>query len=155
MWYHVSMSFIVRHLSLNYIRHVPGSIAGSLETGLHQFVRLSRTHLSTDETSYREWPLDYDESKTPNQQTIAESLAEQGYEDGDAYRMHNEIGPEDSFAFDQDVFWVDCPWGVYNVMLIETKGGVSHRLGIGKVHIDAFFRENEDSEPEWRDIILG
>jgi len=41
-------------------------------------------------------------------------------------------------------------WPLYNVLLIKWKDGVAHRLGLGKIHIDAF-----DPAAETKEIILG
>jgi hypothetical protein len=54
--------------------------------------------------------------------------------------------------FDVDAFDIDEPWCVFNVMLIGTIEGVSHRIGLGKVHVAAF---TQDQGARWRDIILA
>lgn len=126
---------------------MPASLSTTLKPGKYDFIRLSRTHLSTDETSFHTCPFDWDEFDTTSGELIGDvpDIDEQsGYAD-------NELGPEDAFAFDTSVFHVDVPWCVYNVMLVETVDGVSRRIGVGRVHIDAFFR---NTKPVWRTIVL-
>lgn len=96
--------------------------------------------------------MDWDEWDHPDTQTVGESLLERGYADDDVVELENEIGPEDAFEFDEARFWIDSPWCVYNVMMIEVKEAISYRIGIGKVHIDAFYGEEY---LEWRKIKLG
>jgi hypothetical protein len=62
----------------------------------------------------------------------------------------NEFGVDDGCMFDTNVYDIDEPWCIFNVMLIETAGEVSRRIGLGKVHVAAFTQENSC----WRDIIL-
>jgi hypothetical protein len=64
----------------------------------------------------------------------------------------NEFGVDDGCMFDVDAFDIDEPWCVFNVMLIGTIEGVSHRIGLGKVHVAAF---TQDQGARWRDIILA
>jgi hypothetical protein len=43
------------------------------------------------------------------------------------------------YIFDPNRFDAGKKWCVYNVMLVEWIYGVAYRLGIGRVHLDAFF----------------
>jgi hypothetical protein len=130
--------------------HVPASLSIALHPGNYTFVRLSRTHLVCDETRYHVFPADWDEFDSPSDETLEEMIGLDLEEDDD-YEVVNDIGDEDGLAFDGDVFPKDVPWCIYNVMLIETQEGVSRRIGLGKVHINAFFQK---SPSVWEDVIL-
>lgn len=54
--------------------------------------------------------------------------------------------------FDINAFDVDKSWCICNVMLIERTGEVSRRVGLGKVHVAAF---TKDEGSFWRDITLA
>ncbi|KAF1947552.1 HET-domain-containing protein [Clathrospora elynae] len=134
--------------------HVPASLSISLQPpGKHDFIRLSRTHLASDGTRYHEYPPDWDEFETPSNETFGDLLGldEEDEEDGE-YNVENEIGDEDGLMFESEAFFKDVPWCIYNVMLVETTNGISRRVGLGKVHIDAFF---QDPRPVWKDIVLS
>ncbi|KAF2129553.1 hypothetical protein P153DRAFT_21496 [Dothidotthia symphoricarpi CBS 119687] len=118
--------------------HVPGSIAALLQPGAFEFVRLSRTRLNEDDTSHNQFPADYDEF---GGLAIPQAHSGQKFEPD----YHPNL-----FQFDTEKFDHTVPWCVYNVMLIETKDGISQRLGIGKVHMDAFLQES----PVWKEFIL-
>jgi hypothetical protein len=58
---------------------------------------------------------------------------------------------DEGCVFDTNVFDHHEPWCVFNVMLIDTVQGISHRVGLGKVHVAAFTQE---AGARWRDIVL-
>jgi hypothetical protein len=130
--------------------HVPASLSALLSPGKHEFIRLSRTHLVSDSTRYHTYPAEWDEYETPSDETL-EDLLDLDLDDDDEYEVFNDTNAEDNVAFDGQVYVKDIPWCIYNVMLIETENGISQRVGVGKVHINAFFQE---SRPVWRDIVL-
>jgi hypothetical protein len=132
--------------------HVPGSLAGSLTPGKHTFLRLSRTHLVSDPTRYHTYPPDFDEYESPSDETLEQLLGlDLDDDDDDEYEIFNDTNVEDNIAFDGQIYVKDIPWCVYNVMLIETKDGISQRVGLGKVHVNAFL---QDERAVWRDIVL-
>jgi len=98
--------------------------ASSLPHGLHTFIKLSQTTLS----SGRDDPAWCEKTKA-----FAGKPGE---------RAINKTRPleftEDEEIFDPRVYPIDICWCLYNVMLVETKGDVIYRLGIGQVHIHAF-----------------
>ena len=57
---------------------------------------------------------------------------------------------ESPFGFDLRRYDKHKPWCIYNVMMVEWKGGVASRVGLGTVHIDAFYQ----AQPEERLVIL-
>jgi hypothetical protein len=130
--------------------HVPGSIFTSLHPGKHEFIRLSRTHLVSDSTRYHTYPPDWDEFESSSDETL-EELFGLDLDDDDEYEVFNDTNTEDNVTFDGQVYIKDIPWCVYNVMLVETKDGISQRVGLGKVHINAFL---EDKGTVWRDVVL-
>ena len=54
-------------------------------------------------------------------------------------------------GFDQQRYDAEKPWCVYNIMLVEWKGEVAYRLGVGRMHIDAWAQAN----PKRKQIVLG
>jgi hypothetical protein len=101
-----------------------GNTAKSLPSGLHTFIKLSQTTLS----SGRDDPAWFEETK---------SFA--GKPGDDAINTTRPLEfAEDEEIFDSKVYRVDICWCLYNVMLVETKGDVTYRIGIGQVHIHAF-----------------
>jgi len=151
--------------------HVPASVSASLAHGKHEFVRLSRTHLSSDGTrcSDLRWDMDqpsFARTKRPRELNSREEDGnEKGSdnEDGDGDDGDddddeedddegNEFGVDDGCMFDVEAFDIDEPWCVFNVMLIATNEGVSRRIGLGKMHVAAF---TEDHGARWRDIVLA
>ena len=128
--------------------HVPASLSVSLACGRHEFIRLSRTHLSSDCTSYSDIKWDVGET------SFSPTRLPQEFEnlDEDDELEGNEFGVDDGCMFDTGVFDIDEPWCVFNVMLIETTGEMSQRVGLGKVHVSAF---TQDEGSCWRDIILA
>ena len=57
---------------------------------------------------------------------------------------------ESPFGFDLRRYDKHKPWCIYNVMMVEWKGEVASRVGLGTVHIDAFYQ----AQPEERLVIL-
>jgi hypothetical protein len=57
---------------------------------------------------------------------------------------------EEIIEFDTDEYNGPMPWYLCNVMLIETNNGISRRIGVGVVHVNAFLQES----PVWKDIVL-
>lgn len=128
--------------------HVPASLSVSLVHGRHEFIRLSRTHLSSDGTRHSDLNWDMSEASSSPVRLLQrpENL------DGNDMFEGNEFGVDDGCMFDTDVFDIDEPWCVFNVMLIETAGEVSRRVGLGKIHVAAF---TQDEGSCWRDIVLA
>jgi hypothetical protein len=124
---------------------IVASNASTLSPGSYEFIRLSRTRLTSDDTRHDTFPPDFDEYKESGKQH--ENF--KSVSGSDAEEM--EFGPEDFVEFDLAVFDVSIPWCIYNVMLIETSNGISRRVGLGRMHVDAFLKE----KPLWRDVILG
>lgn len=128
--------------------HVPASVSASLAHGRHEFIRLSRTHLSTDGTLYSDLQWDpYESSSFFESQLLETETLDEGSE-----LEENEFGFDDGCVFDTHAFDIDEPWCVFNVMLIETTEGVSRRIGLGKVHIAAF---TQDQGAYWQEIVLA
>jgi len=125
--------------------HVPGSISSSLGAGKFDFVRLSRARLVSGALKIP--PSIFEESKESDEHT--------GWDDAQSKEIaadHQdiELDQDDAFEFDTSAFDINVPWCVYNVMLVVTEGGISRRLGVGKVHVDAFLGES----PMWKDFVL-
>ncbi|KAJ4288590.1 hypothetical protein N0V90_011827 [Kalmusia sp. IMI 367209] len=137
---------------------VPGSIASTLTPGQHEFICLSRTHLTIEATAAKNMRPLSDEFKEITQWNEGSSntedegnLNENEEASSDASSTDFQLDVQDFVEFDCEAFDRWKEWCLYNVMLIETKDGESRRLGLGKVHIDAFL--GEDSQ--WKDVILG
>ena len=65
-------------------------------------------------------------------------------------RPHVDVATE-ACGFDQQRYDAKKPWCVYNIMLIEWKDGIAYRLGVGKMHIDAWAQ----AKPKKKIIELG
>ena len=126
--------------------HIPGSIAKDFHPGEYDFICLSRTHLVCDTiraTDMSPFGDGFDDSGqgTDTQDPPTDMDSETSI-----------LGPEDSVEFDVKAFYASKPWCIYNVLLVETvNGGDSRRVGLGKVHVDAFL----GGEWAWKDMILG
>lgn len=122
---------------------VPGQSVSSLQNKKHRFLALSRS------TMYR---TDMDESwseEAPGFRPWSEpgednSPWKERRRQEDEEELFSETGVNVSYreVFSQD-FNIKTPWPVLNVLLLSEprdgmEGGVVERLGIGKVHIDAF-----------------
>jgi hypothetical protein len=124
---------------------VPDSSAVGVHPGTYEFICLSRTHLMCEKTRAIEMHPFEDNFND------AEDNRDDQDTDSDMGSVDSILGPEDFIEFDCKAFDAAKPWCIYNVMLIETFGGVSRRLGLGRVHIDAFLGE----KPAWKEIVLG
>lgn len=136
--------------------HVPASVSSTLAPGKYEFVRLSRTHLSSDGTRSTKLACDWEQAiytsaGAPENCQNTDDDDDNDIDDDESLEG-NEFGVDDGCTFDTNVFDIDEMWCVYNVLLVETLHGVSRRVGLGKVHIAAFC---EEENPEWRDIILA
>ncbi|RDL36739.1 uncharacterized protein BP5553_06091 [Venustampulla echinocandica] len=49
----------------------------------------------------------------------------------------------------------ESSWDLYYVLLIETKSGISKRVGLGKVFKEAFENSCQDEGKQWKEFILG
>jgi hypothetical protein len=56
---------------------------------------------------------------------------------------------EDITESDTDEFDYRMPWCLYDVMLIEKNNGISRRIGVGVVHVNAFLQES----PVWKEMV--
>ena len=54
-------------------------------------------------------------------------------------------------GFDQYIFDATKPWCMFNVMLVEWEGEVAYRLGVGRVHLDAWAQ----AHPKLKVVKLG
>jgi hypothetical protein len=125
---------------------IPGSIAKDFHPGEYEFICLSRTHLICDTiraTDMSPFGDGFDDSGhgTDTQDSPT-----------DMYSETSILDPQDSVEFDVKAFDASKPWCIYNVLLVETvSSGESRRVGLGKVHVDAFL----GGEWAWKDMILG
>lgn len=55
------------------------------------------------------------------------------------------------YGFDEQRFDSNKPWCMYNIMLVELREGVAYRLGVGRIHIDAWAQ----AKPEKKTVVLG
>ena len=66
--------------------------------------------------------------------------------------------PQDSglqgLGFDQQRYDAKKPWCIYNVMLVEIKDRIAYRLGVGKIHIDAWARTYRYTFPCYNDLFV-
>ena len=139
---------------------LPGSIAKSLESGKHEFILLSRTAIGRygywkdQDPPNESFPNDFEERhRYPDEN---DSSNEEGCNDPpvNIESFGSNLHPEHlvpGYGFDKRCFDEHKPWCMYNVMMIEKKDGVAYRLGLGSVHIDAFFA----ASPKWKHIVLG
>jgi len=129
--------------------HVPRPIAVTLTPGEHGFILLSRTRLFSDPTPEDELPSIQEELSSRATSALDDSS---GIDDDDDVDEEDdeELGPLDQVEIDTSSFNIRKPWCLYNVMLIESQQGVSRRLGLGRMHIDAFAQ----ASPVWKDIEL-
>jgi hypothetical protein len=129
--------------------HVPASSANSLSHGEHEFIRLSRTRYGSDCTPYFDlkWNLNDTSFLSERQPEEPKSL-----DNDDKHRAKNR-GRSDGCTFDIDLFDMNEPWCVYNVMLIQTTEGISRRVGLGKIHVAAF--TEKEGGARWRDFVLA
>jgi hypothetical protein len=127
---------------------VPASSACSLSHGQHEFIRLSRTIYGSDRTPYSDLNWNPNDTSSLSERQPEEPKSP---DNDDKLKVKNN-GPWDGCTFDTDVFDMDEPWCVYNVMLIETTEGISRRIGLGKIHVAAF--TEKEGGARWRDIVL-
>lgn len=124
---------------------VPESISFDLEAGTYEFVRLSRTRRCDDQ---RACPMSQDADGYGGLDPISPELEHASRE---GTPSPGKLSWVDQFECDPTVFDVTIPWCLYNVMLVRTVDGVSERIGLGQVHVDAFMQES----PQWRTVLLG
>lgn len=55
------------------------------------------------------------------------------------------------YGFDEQRFDSDKLWCLYNIMVVEMKEGVGYRIGVGKMHIDAWAQ----ARPQKKIVVLG
>ncbi|KAL8865482.1 MAG: hypothetical protein Q9174_006863, partial [Haloplaca sp. 1 TL-2023] len=121
-----------------------GHLAGYLQIPSEIFHRF-RLDLENDT-----WPADaYDFIRISrgklSQQKDRGEVNPEALVDGEATTLEKNFfadRPKDTalegVGFDQQWFDAEKSWCVYHVMLVELKEGVAYRLGVGKVHIDAW-----------------
>jgi hypothetical protein len=113
----------------------------ALQPGLYSFVRLSQTTLIHTED---------DPAWDDSTQAFSRSPGLPG--DGSKYDWVSFSGkPEKELYFDNQIFDPTIAWCLYNVMMVEWKGSVAYRLGIGAIHITAY----DESSPVVREVLLG
>lgn len=108
-------------------------------------------------------PIASDEEHTKRTPDVDDYHEQDNDEDEEVELMISEL---DQLEFDTTKFDIAVPWCIYNVMLVqktanhETSSGdrggsgcedVYHRLGIGKINVDAFL----DAKPVWEEVWLG
>lgn len=123
---------------------IPGLLAQDMRPGSYEFICLSRTHHLSDETraiNMRPFDDDFDDRDTDINDSGALS---------DMASESSMLDPQDYVEFDVRDFDSAKPWCIYNVLLVESFDGVSKRVGLGRVHYDAFLREGW----AWRDAVL-
>ncbi|KAG8533921.1 uncharacterized protein KY384_001662 [Bacidia gigantensis] len=107
---------------------VPGEIATTmkrdLKESLYALVMISRCKLDTQESRGEGNPDLLIDSE-------ATTMEEQSFPD----RPHID---QSGGHFDQQRYDGEKPWCMYNIMLVEWIDGVAYRLGVGKMHIDAW-----------------
>jgi hypothetical protein len=122
--------------------NIPGPIACGLNFEPHEFLLLSRTRLLSDPSSEESLPSLLEEYATP---AVGHPFLEPPEDD-------DQFDDGDHVEFNAAIFNVKKPWCLYNVMLVDTDDdGISHRVGLGRVHVDAFLQ----AEINWRDVRLG
>jgi hypothetical protein len=132
--------------------HVPATLAASLKPGTYDFMRLSRTHLIDDPTPPLDVEWNYEDAVfKPIRQNETSPMGAVSSEHSDDESTQSLEMIDEGCVFDTNVFDHHEPWCVFNVMLIDTVQGISHRVGLGKVHVAAFTQE---AGARWRDIVL-
>ncbi|KAJ4304969.1 hypothetical protein N0V90_000497 [Kalmusia sp. IMI 367209] len=125
--------------------HIPGSISSTLQAGNFEFIRLSRTRLVLDSSVDK--PQEAEEIEGAECRKNTDVLPP---EPSATEQVGIDLDQDDAFECDTRAFDLSIPWCVYNVMLVQTTDGISRRLGLGKVHVDAFLR----ASTTWRDVSL-
>ncbi|MCJ1229516.1 hypothetical protein MMC12_006183 [Toensbergia leucococca] len=110
-------------------------IASTVQPGTHEFVRLSRT----------------------GQDLLAENppAPYQDFEDVPKSRQSFPDQVQNISQIHTGVNWqrynLKKPWCLFNVMMIQRQEEVAYRVGVGKIHVDAFMQ----AKPEQKVILLG
>ena len=121
---------------------VPGDISTKLNAqSYYEVIMISRkkTHTQTDRGQGEDNPdLLVDSEATTLDKTY--------FPDAPDINTSNS-----GYGFDEQRFDSRKLWCLYNIMLVEVKGGVAYRVGVGTVHIDAWAR----AKPERKVVILG
>jgi len=112
-------------------------IRDSLYTQKLEFLALSRTTMAFNATD-------------PSWDTRTKSFLHPPQERPPLVSRKRVVQGQELDIFDRKAFDMYKLWPLYNVLLIEWKEGVAYRLGIGKIHIDAF-----DPVATRKTIILG
>lgn len=145
---------------------VPGKILQTMNPGKYDFLLLSRSDSSLSHTFSNpksdlqflsdNFPITFDESD--KFATISETVLSEKDEHETESEVHAQLFSrpysswEDAeYVFDKNHFDRETKWCIYNVMLVEWTDGMAYRVGVGRVHIDAFF----EAKPRWKHVILG
>ena len=108
-------------------------VSYTLKDGLYEFIALSRAkgHQS-ERQDFHEDPMLIDPKLLENITTEQEK--DYDFKGNNFDKRYLEYDP---IRFDSEKFWP-----VYNVLMIEWRDGIAYRLGVGKIHVDAFHRAN-------------
>ncbi|KAI9763925.1 MAG: hypothetical protein M1839_006118 [Geoglossum umbratile] len=137
------------------------SICGEGE--LFEFVALSRTTLLSGDSDpawdkkAKSFVMEKVEDNVGNEDDGKEDSSDDSSDDDDPRSTEewNGLPPRSTryklaYEFDDRYYYYKKPWCLYNVLLIRWQDGVAYRLGVGRIHIDAF-----NSIAETKSIFLG
>ncbi len=145
--------------------HVPGRMLQTMKPGKYEFILLSRSNSALSHTYSApfashdvpdNFPITFDESDrfvaVPETNSSAEE--EQAAESeihAQTFSCPYSSWEDAKYVFDKNHFNTENECCIYHVMLVEWTDGVAYRVGVGRVHIDAFF----EAKPQWKHVILG
>lgn len=136
--------------------HVSGDMRDNI--GGFEFVALSRSTLSNDDDdpSWKNgcFQLPSEDDKMDLSQCFIKSPPYTELSKGSEVVTERVVASNFQHWFDDKIFDSRKPWCLYNVIMIQWVDRrcipVAERVGIGKIHIDAFHQAN----PSWKEIVL-
>lgn len=126
--------------------YLPGNIASTLARENHEFFCLSRRRGHRSVTYFHHVYGSNEITSYPAPADDFENVPK-------GVRIYPGQVPleRSSDCFDSLRYNKFTPWPLYNVMVIERKAAVAHRLGVGTMHVHPFML----AKPEEKLVILG
>ena len=123
---------------------VDGSTATCLQPDRYEFIALSQRTVNRNSTDVSWDPTSLTFLRRPEDRQHPISNSES--EESDDEPLNPEVVDAETYAlrrrfrdgFDSRIYDKDRYWCLYNVLLIQWCGDVAQRVGIGKVHVEAF-----------------
>jgi hypothetical protein len=120
-----------------------GVLPGCASTASYCFIKLSRTIISTS-------LLQFDPAFDPKTNRILRPAKISQLGERPIINPSVRVSAQDKI-FDLNHYSADVAWCLYNVIMVQWRDDVAYRIGIGKVHVQAF----DQAGPKTKCIVLG